>query len=242
MHYVTLCIALSCRILTCCSPIVQKVCINHTQQSAFFPPSSCCIAPPHIIPLHPLYLTGGLWILSPRWLADSLLADNILSEEGYEVPGYQKAGTAFAPQRARLRVCAALALSPRDVGMARSSSGHVIDSTQNRPRNTSQNPESTVQDPSPSLLFNGMVFLLYGSFPNSGPPRSDIADLLRRGQGTVVSTIKELLATCSDHVPVGIKKSKGLSECNDDVIGMTRHHSPNHITAKAVATSSCSKV
>lgn len=187
----------------------------------------------------PSYLTGGLWILSPRWLTDSLLVGDILPEEGYEVPGYQKAGTAFAPQRARLRVCAALA--PLGVGMVRSSSGQVSDITPNRPQNTTiQTQEFKAQDT--SLLFHGMVFLLYGSFPNSGPPRSDIADLLRRGHATVVSTVKELIATLTSQMPIGTRKPKGLSDGVDDVIGTPRHHSPHHLTGRAVATSCCSKV
>jgi uncharacterized membrane protein YgcG len=44
----------------------------------------------------------------------------------------------------------------------------------------------------PNLLFSNKVFLLYGSFPNSGPPRSKIADLLQTGDAVVVSSIDEL--------------------------------------------------
>ena len=40
------------------------------------------------------------------------------------------------------------------------------------------------------LLFSNIVFLLYGSFPNSGPTRQQIAELLLSGAATVVTSIK----------------------------------------------------
>ena len=40
------------------------------------------------------------------------------------------------------------------------------------------------------LLFSNIVFLLYGSFPNSGPTRQQIAELLLSGAATVVTSIE----------------------------------------------------
>lgn len=42
------------------------------------------------------------------------------------------------------------------------------------------------------LLFSNTIFLLFGSFPNSGPPRNQIAELLSTGEAHVVTSIKAL--------------------------------------------------
>jgi hypothetical protein len=140
----------------------------------------------------PTFPSAGLWILTPQWLSDSVLADRILPEGGYEVPGYQKAGTAFAPKRARLAVQAVRArtaeLANREVVSIRQElfatpQSHVV---------SSDMPLGLLQTNPPNLLFSNKVFLLYGSFPNSGPPRSKIADLLQTGDAVVVSSIDEL--------------------------------------------------
>lgn len=128
--------------------------------------------------------------MSPLWLADSVTAGEILLEDSYEVPGYQKAGKDFAPKRARLSVHAVRARGvPRGLGSA----ANIIKNSELSSNHAQHsNIASGLLQPSEQYLFENTVFLLYGSFPNSGPPRSEIADLLCTGKACVVSSIKDL--------------------------------------------------
>jgi hypothetical protein len=163
------------------------------------------------------YVLAGVWIVSPQWLADSVTAGVILLEDSYEVPGYQKAGKDFAPKRARLSVHAVRARGiPRGLG----SSSNIIknsDLLSNHAQHLNIACES-VQS-SEKYLFENTVFLLYGSFPNSGPPRSEIADLLCTGNACVVSSIKHLCMKFQNRDPRshGVKAVKQVC-CTD--VGM----------------------
>ena len=128
--------------------------------------------------------------MSPQWLADSVTAGEILLEDSYEVPGYQKAGKELAPKRARLTV---RALRTRKSPIGHGSFENIIKNFE-----LSSNHEKHLNvtcgrfHSTEKFLFENTVFLLYGSFPNSGPPRSEIADLLKTGKACVVTSIKDL--------------------------------------------------
>ena len=128
--------------------------------------------------------------MSPHWLADSVTAGKILLEDSYEIPGYQKAGKELAPKRARLAVHA---VRTRKSHTVHGTSENIIKNSElssnheKYPNVTNERFHSTEK-----YLFENTVFLLYGSFPNSGPPRSEIADLLKTGKACVVTSIKDL--------------------------------------------------
>jgi hypothetical protein len=149
--------------------------------------------PSPLSPSAPLtFPSAGLWILTPQWLSDSVLADRILPEGGYEVSGYQKAGTAFAPRRARMAVQAVRAHAAEFDNRKEVSMHQELLATPQSHVASSDVPLGHALTVTPNLLFSNKVFLLYGSFPNSGPPRSKIADLLQTGDAVVVSSIDEL--------------------------------------------------
>ena len=128
--------------------------------------------------------------MSPQWLADSVTAGEILLEDSYEVPGYQKAGKEFAPKRARLAVHA---VRTRRNPIVHGTSENIIKNVE-LSSNHGKHLNVTCEKfhSTEKYLFENTVFLLYGSFPNSGPPRSEIADLLKTGKACVVTSIKGL--------------------------------------------------
>lgn len=70
---------------------------------------------------------------------------------------------------------------------------------------------------SEKYLFENTVFLLYGSFPNSGPPRSEIADLLCTGKASVVSSIKDLCLKFQNRDPRSHSVNAVRQVCYTDV-------------------------
>lgn len=71
--------------------------------------------------------------------------------------------------------------------------------------------------PSEKYLFENTVFLLYGSFPNSGPPRSEIAGLLCTGKACVVSSIKDLCLKFQNRDPRFHRVNAVKQMCYTDV-------------------------
>jgi hypothetical protein len=80
-----------------------------------------------------------------------------------------------------------------------------------------QNVACESLQPSEKYLFENTVFLLYGSFPNSGPPRSEIADLLCTGKACVVSSIKDLCLKFQNRDPRSHSVSAVKHVCYTDV-------------------------
>lgn len=153
-----------------------------------------------------LYI-GGVWIVSSRWISDSISAGRVLDEESYEVARCQKAIVEFAPKRARLNVQAYKQNNGNkgntcQGGIQSNNNDTTTDDKENRGINIPYCNEKDTKKAKPSgsikaastshLLFHNTVFLLHGSFPNSGPTRSQIKELLRSGQATVVSSISSL--------------------------------------------------
>lgn len=158
-----------------------------------------------------MHFLAGIWIVSPQWLADSVTAGEILLEDSYEVPGYQKAGKELAPKRARLAVHA---VRTRKSLTVHGTSENII-KTSELSSNHEKYPNVSCErfHSTEKCLFENTVFLLYGSFPNSGPPRSEIADLLKTGKACVVTSIKDLCVELKARDPRFNSTSVSKQDC-----------------------------
>ena len=145
-----------------------------------------------------MFQIAGLWIVSSKWISDSLLAGRVLQEDEYEISKWQKALIDDAPKRARLAIKTMNKIDNKNsiasydyqiLDIKQPSSFQINNQfiSHENSKSLSDNKESEN-----GLLFSNIVFLLYGSFPNSGPHRQHIAALLLAGQAIVVTSIKAL--------------------------------------------------
>ena len=118
----------------------------------------------------------------------------MLQEDEYEISKWQKALIDDAPKRARLAIKTMNKIDNKNsiasydyqlLDIKQPSSFQII--SHENSKSLSDNKENEN-----GLLFSNIVFLLYGSFPNSGPHRQHIAALLLAGQAIVVTSIKAL--------------------------------------------------
>ena len=147
---------------------------------------------------------GGLWVLSARWLTDSLVARRLLPEDGYEVPGFAKMCTTDAPRRARLALAAPVApvqaptQAPTQGAVQGATDGHVNthedeDEDKEEVLTFAAAPGFYMPRKPGNCLFQRRLIVLVGNFATPGPPRAQLAALLGAGQGCVTTALADFM-------------------------------------------------
>ena len=134
-------------------------------------------------------IMGGLWVLSSRWLADSVAARRVLPEDAYEVPGYLKSVAPGAPRRARLAIHDA-APPPPGADSTHTTAGH---GDGDGALGFAAAPGFYVSRHPGNCLFKGLLVVLVGNFVPPCPPRAQLAALLDGGQAIVTTALTDFL-------------------------------------------------